>query len=230
MPQNAEFKIENEESEEETQPPEAEEPTGDAGENDGEGLEEVDENAKAELDEAESALKPQTAVTQDSMRVVEAALFLGNKKMAYPELAILAKQTVRKTKGLVEKLADDYATRDDSAVEVAFDAEGAVMQVKPRFISSVSGLSKELELSRKGMRMLSLVAKKGKILQSELRRYFKGDIYGYMTELKELGYVSSEKSGNTRLLKPTTKFFETFQMGTVEKGAPEGNKDAATQA
>lgn len=179
---------------------------------------EEEKDKVAEIDEAEKALQPaeqqtipQTQSKLDALRVIEAALFLGNRTFTYAELAIIAKVQVRKAKEIVETLAREYAGREN-AVEVAFDAANATMQVKPEFLASVAALSKQVELSRKASRMLALVAKKGKILQSELRKYFRGDIYGYMTELKELGYITSEKSGNTRLIKPTTKFYENFQM------------------
>lgn len=188
-------------------------------------LEEIEE-AKAELDEAESALvaSKQATLAQtesaDPMRVIEAALFLGNRKFTYPELAILTKESVRRARTLVEKLAKDFNSRE-SSIELAVDAEGATLQVKPAFLPSVSSLSKNVELSRKALRILALIAKRGKILQSELRKYFRGDVYEYIAELKELGYVVSSKSGNTRLLAATTKFHETFQLGDMPVEAGE---------
>ena len=180
-----------------------------------------------ELDEAEKSLVPKEpeappAVEKpvDALRVVEAALFLGNRKMAYAELAIMAKTSVRRAKDVCVKLQEEYSKREN-AVEVTVDAEGVLMQVKPEFLSSVSALSKQVELSRKAMRILGLIGKKGRMMQSELRKYFRGDIYGYITELKELGYIVSEKAGNTRAIKPTSKFYETFRMaGKAEASAP----------
>ncbi len=96
------------------------------------------------------------------------------------------------------------------------NAQEAVMQVKPDFLSNVAELSKEVDLSRKATKMLSLIAKKGKMLQSELKRYFRGEIYAYVTELKERGYVTSDKAGATRLLRPTEKFKQMFQIAGTE--------------
>ena len=151
----------------------------------------------------------------DPLRVIEAALFLSNKPLAYPELALVAKTSVRRAKELAEKLSAQYAEKE-GAVELVCDAQQATMQVKPLFLGPVAQLSKNVEISRKGSKMLALVAKKGKLLQSELKKYFRGDIYAYIAELKELGYISSEKKGNTRLLKVTEKFRENFQLSGVE--------------
>lgn len=153
------------------------------------------------------------AKKQDAARVIEAALFLSNKPLPYPELALIAKTSVKKAKDLAEKLSKEYAERHTS-IELVCDGQQATMQVKGDFLAPVAQLSKNIEMSRKATRMLALVAKKGKLLQSELKKYFRGDIYAYIAELKQLGYVSSEKHGNTRLLKTTEKFRENFQLGS----------------
>ncbi len=181
--------------------------------------EEENEAHVEEINAAEGALLAgrqstlSDAEKQDPRRVIEAALFIGNRKFTFAELAILSKEHVRTAQRIVDALAKEYASRD-SSIELAVDAEGAMFQVKSEFLNSVSSLSKNVELSRKSLRILALIAKKGKILQSELRKYFRGDVYEYIAELKDLGYVVSLKSGNTRLLKPTTKFHETFQLAT----------------
>ncbi|MBI5228991.1 SMC-Scp complex subunit ScpB, partial [Candidatus Micrarchaeota archaeon] len=87
-----------------------------------------------------------------------------------------------------------------------------IMQVRNEYLGDVSTLSKETELTKKGLKMLGLIVKKKQMLQSELKYYFKGEIYAYVTELKKLGYITSEKYKNTRLLKPTKKFAESFQL------------------
>ena len=149
------------------------------------------------------------------LRVMEAALFLGNKAMAFPELALVAKTSVRKARELAEKLRAEYESRDGS-LEITVSAEGVALQVKNDYLSPVSHMSKEVDLSRKGTKMLSLIAKKGKMLQSELKRYFRGEIYAYIHELKDRGYITSDKHGATRMLKPTEKFKESFQMGGTQ--------------
>lgn len=151
---------------------------------------------------------------KDPARVIEAALFLSNKPLSYADMALIAKTSVKKAKEIAERLSQEYADRDTS-IEMVCDSQQAMMQVKGDFLAPVAQLSKNVEMSRKATRMLALVAKKGKLLQSDLKKYFRGDIYAYIAELKELGYVSSEKKGNTRLLKVTEKFRENFQLGST---------------
>ncbi len=193
--------------------------------------------ASGSIDKSEQTVLAEQA--QDASRVIEAALFLSNKPLAYPELALIAKTSVKKAKDLAEKLSKEYADRH-TAIELVCDAAQVTMQVKGDYLAPVAQLSKNIEMTRKATRMLALVAKKGKLMQSELKKYFRGDIYAYIAELKELGYISSEKSGNTRLLKTTEKFRENFQLGSsgqamIEAAAAKAEtaadaKDAETKA
>ncbi len=147
----------------------------------------------------------------DALRVVEAALFIANRPLAIAELALVAKTTVKKAGELVEELKKELNGRS-SSIEVIVENGQASLQVRPAYLGPVAGLSKETGLSRKATRILALVAKKGEMLQSELKNYFRGEIYAYVTELKNAGYLTAEKKGNTRLLRPTKKFSESFQL------------------
>jgi chromosome segregation and condensation protein ScpB len=188
-------------------------------------VEENPEGAEPEYEDegdlGESALDQLSAAVEqkpglDKKRIIEAALFLANKPLQPAELALLAKCTVREAARFLFALQSDYA-ESASALSVEITATGdrkqeARMQVKSAYLPAVSALSKEVELSRKGLRILALIAKRGQILQSGLKNYFRGEIYEYVTELRERGYIISERKGNTRLLKPTRKFFEHFQQ------------------
>ncbi|MFH0836008.1 MAG: SMC-Scp complex subunit ScpB [Candidatus Micrarchaeota archaeon] len=149
------------------------------------------------------------------LKVIEAALFLGNKFLTFAELAEIAEVKPEEAKAYVFQLRDRYSC-GDAAVEVSVTQEGAVMQVKPELVGSVAQLSKRIELSGKATRILALVAKKGQLLQSDLKNYFRGEIYEYTTELKDKGYIDAKRSGNTRMLKPTQKFYDNFQLSQVQ--------------
>jgi chromosome segregation and condensation protein ScpB len=147
----------------------------------------------------------------DKAKVIEAALFLANKPLAPAELALLAHCTVKQATRFLNSLQADYDEKQ-SALMIEFANNEARLQVRGTYLPAVSQLSKEIELSRKGLKILALIAKKGQILQSGLKNYFRGEIYEYVSELKERGYITAERHGNTRLLKPTRRFFEHFQQ------------------
>jgi chromosome segregation and condensation protein ScpB len=147
----------------------------------------------------------------DKAKVIEAALLLANKPLTPAELALLSHCTVKQATRFIYNLQAEYDERK-SALMIDFANNEARLSVRSEYLPAVSQLSKEIELSRKSLKILALIAKKGQILQSGLKNYFRGEIYEYVTELKERGYIISEKKGNTRLLKPTRKFFEHFQQ------------------
>jgi chromosome segregation and condensation protein ScpB len=148
----------------------------------------------------------------EHLRVVEAALFLVNKPLSFKEISEVAKCKPTDVEDLLELLKQEYESRN-GAVELVVQQETASLQVRPDYLGHVSKLSKEIEVSRKGLKILALIAKKKEMLQKDLKHYFKGEIYAYVTELKNLEYITSERKGNTRLLKPTKKFLESFQVG-----------------
>lgn len=151
----------------------------------------------------------------DRKRVIEAALFLANKPLSPADLAILSHCSVKEASRMIYDLQNEYE-EGKTALQVEFINNEARMQVKSTYLPAVSSLSKEIELSRKSLRILALIAKRGQILQSGLKNYFRGEIYAYVTELRDRGYIISEKKGNTRLLKPTRKFFEHFQQAAKQ--------------
>lgn len=152
-------------------------------------------------------------VALEPKKVIEAALFLSNKPMAFPALALLAKCKVREAGNLVTELASEFDQRA-SSLRILIENSTARLEVRPEFLSRVAPLSRNLEISRKATRILALIASKNGMMQSELKKYFRGEIYAYVRELKDHEYLISEKRGNSRLLKPTKKFHESFQLAS----------------
>ncbi|MFA6330362.1 MAG: SMC-Scp complex subunit ScpB [Candidatus Micrarchaeia archaeon] len=178
--------------------------------------EEEEPQYEEEGDIGQSALDQLSEVAKerpelDKAKVIEAALLLANKPLTPAELALLSHCTVKQATRFIYNLQAEYDERQ-SALMIEFINNEARLQVRSLYLPAVSQLSKEIELSRKSLKILALIAKKGQILQSGLKNYFRGEIYEYVTELKERGYIISEKHGNTRMLKPTRKFFEHFQQ------------------
>ena len=174
--------------------------------------EEKEEEELTDLAKAEGTLELKESPKQelDPVRIVEAALFLANKPLSFKQIASIANVQPEKAKALASSLIPEFASR---SFELVVSDEAAFLQVRPQYLSSVSSLSKEVEMTRKARKILALVAKKGQFLQSDLKHYFRGEIYEYVTELKTLGYVEAKKSGKTRILRPTTKFHDNFQVG-----------------
>lgn len=153
---------------------------------------------------------PPSQIRLEPVRVLEAALFLANKPLSFQQLQDILQVPRERLNVLLRELGDWLPV--ESSIELRVTEHSAALQLKNQYVDRVAKLSKEVELSKKAMKILALVAKKKQFLQSQLKDYFKGEIYAYVTELKTAGYLESKKSGNTRLLRPTTKFYESFQI------------------
>ncbi len=154
-----------------------------------------------------------------AQRVLEASLFMANRSVSFEELARLANiaDEAVVVAGL-EALQSAYE-QNDHAIEIVINTEmrTAAIQVKAKWLASVAQLAGKIELHKKSMKMLALIAKKKELLQSDLRKYFKGDIYEYVGELREKGYIERHKVGHSWKLKPTKKFHEEFQITIAEE-------------
>ena len=181
------------------------------GEDADEGVTDADlEKERANLPELK---QPEANVAPElpPLRVFEAALFLANRPTTYVELSKIIGFPRELCKTMAHELKSEYAGRD-CAFEVVVSEEVVALQVKSAYLDRVSGASKEINLTKKGTRILALIAKKKELLQKDLKHYFRGEIYAYVTELRQSGYVEAERRGQTRLLRPTQKFYDTFQM------------------
>lgn len=169
---------------------------------------EAEENAD---EKAGAGVELQRKADLPLAKVAEAALFLANRELDVRELAKTTGRNAAELRVALEKVRAEYEARD-SPVEL-LEKDGVYsLRVKPVYLEAVGGFSKKSDLSRKATRILALVVKKNGLLQNELRNYFRGEIYAYVTELREAGYLESGRHGNTRLLKPTRKFYEEFQL------------------
>lgn len=146
-------------------------------------------------------------------RIAEASLFMANKPLSFEKLCELTKTSEENLVNALQALKKAYDD-GDNAVEVLVNSEAktASMQIRTKWLPAVASLTEKIELAKKSTKFLALIAKKGELLQSDLRKYFKGDIYEYVGELREKGYLERAKKGHSWILKPTKKFHEEFQI------------------
>jgi len=147
-----------------------------------------------------------------------AALFLANRALSLEEVAIALKVKVDGAEGLVLELQDDLKGSSSPFKVSIFEDPSKLsgsqvrLELEDNYLAAVSHLSKEIEFSKKAQKILALIAKKKELLQSELKYYFKGDIYEAVDDLVNLKYLAWEKYKTTKKLKPTKLFFDRFRM------------------
>ncbi|MEK6953906.1 MAG: SMC-Scp complex subunit ScpB [Candidatus Micrarchaeota archaeon] len=147
-----------------------------------------------------------------------AALFLANRPVSMDELGLTLKLKADDAEGFIAELADDLKAASSPFKVSVFEDPNKLagsqvkLELEDHYLAAVSHLSKEIEFSKKAQKILALIAKKKELMQSELKYYFKGDIYEAVDELVKLKYLTMEKHKNTWKLKPTKLFFDRFKM------------------
>ncbi len=147
-----------------------------------------------------------------------AALFLANRPLTMESLSQTANCKPEDLEGHIAELQDDLKNSNSPfRVNVFEDPEKlsgsqVKLELEERYLQAVSHLSQQIEMSKKAQKILALIANKKELLQSELKYYFKGDVYEAVEELVQRKYLIEERYKTTKRLKPTKLFFEKFKM------------------
>ena len=149
----------------------------------------------------------------DKSTLVEAALYVSGKPVDLKTLAaVIGLRSEEKTREIARKLRALYL-KEDRAIEVLELTDGRfVMQLKPHFAPQVRRLATRQLLTPGPMKTLSFIAYKQPVTQSYLARVRGNLSYGHVKHLQEMGLISEEKLGRTKMLRTTTNFADYFNL------------------
>ncbi|MBI4448149.1 SMC-Scp complex subunit ScpB [Candidatus Woesearchaeota archaeon] len=148
----------------------------------------------------------------DYEKRVEAILFTTGRFMAAEEIAQLCQiGSIGVVKEALEKLRKEYETKD-SALTVYEENNKFKLSIKKEYNYLTSQLLNNTELDGPTQETLAIIAYKQPILQAEVIKIRGNKAYDHIKILKDQEFVTSEKSGRTRLLKLTQKFFDYFDV------------------
>lgn len=152
-----------------------------------------------------------TMTEKNTMRLVEAALFMAGRPMSIRELSESLGTQRKNVVDSINDLISDYAGRG-SALEVFLGREGEVagMRVRDEYLSHVRGLSTLTDVSDGEKKTLALVAFYQPIRQSEVVKIRGNRAYRQLRNLEGAGLVRAEPKGATKMLATTQKFTEYF--------------------
>lgn len=170
---------------------------------------------------------------------VEAALFVTNQPLSALELAEQLGSDPLSVEEALLDLINDYAFRPDTALEIGDDADGYILQVRQEY-QPVAHAMMPMEVPASTLRILSAIAIKGPILQSELVETQGSSVYDAVPELLDRGLVTKNRVGRSYRLNVTQKFYEYFRlvgdkqelrsMVNLLEGEPEAGLKANGQA
>jgi segregation and condensation protein B len=152
--------------------------------------------------------------------IVEAALFITGRPLRASELKELLKASEEDILKTFSELSAEYASRD-SAVEVVFEKNKAIMRIKPELEDAVMFLAPETEMSQAMLKTLAVIAHDEPVTQSKLVKTRGTRVYYYVKKLSDMELVSARKQGRTKILATTNKFKEYFRVDKIPKMAQE---------
>ena len=141
------------------------------------------------------------------LALLEAILFATNEPLSLEQIRKLMKTRSDRLEQLLKALKKKYE-KDESGIFLS-ETGGYKLSVKQEFSSAVSGLAKAY-LSKGLLRVLSIIACHEPVKQADIVRIIGNRTYEYIKELQNMGFIISEKKGNTKILKTTKQFEEYF--------------------
>ena len=141
---------------------------------------------------------------------IEALLFSSGRKMSVEEVAGLCHKSAAEVVQALNELKDKFS--EDSSLMLV--EEGNFWKLTPRedYLHLVRQIVTKTELSKTLMETLAIIAFKYPLKQSDLIKMRTNKAYDHLRELEEMGYITRQKYGRTKLIKLTQKFFEYFSL------------------
>lgn len=150
---------------------------------------------------------------KSKMALVEAALYVTGRPIDLKTLgSVVGFRSEDKTRELARQLKNKYGS-DGSSLEVVELSDGRfVMQLKPQFVRHVKRLASRPLLTTGPMKTLSFLAFRQPITQSYLAKVRGNLAYSHVKQLREMGLITEEKLGRTKVLRTTPNFADYFNL------------------
>lgn len=142
---------------------------------------------------------------------VEAVLFAVGKRISAEEIAKVCRAPAGQVKKALEQLEQEYNSKD-SALMITGSDDYWKINVREKYLPLCKDLISETDLDMQTMETLALIAYSHPCLQSDIIKNRTAKAYDHIKELVEMGFITKEPKGRTRLLKLTQKFFDYFDL------------------
>jgi len=160
---------------------------------------------------------------------VEALLFSSGRKMSEAELSKITSVSPAKLKSALEELKKKHEG-EGSPLVLFNEGDSWKLMTKEKYLSLIQNIVTETELDKSLMETLAVIAWKYPILQADVIRLRNNKAYDHLRELEEAGFIAREKTGRTRTIRLTPKFFEYFDLPPSKAKTQEAFKEIVPQA
>lgn len=149
---------------------------------------------------------------EDIKNKVEAVLFTTGRSLTMQEISQLAGiGSIGLIKDVLTSLREEYGKRVTS-LELINENDRWKLSLKRDYMYLTEKLLTDAELDRPAQETLAVIAFKQPVLQSDIIKIRGNTAYDHIKLLREEGFVLSDKSGRTRILKLAPKFYDYFDV------------------
>jgi len=142
---------------------------------------------------------------------IEALLFSSARRMKTEDIARMCKSRIEDVGPLLAQLKQEYEEKNGS-IQLLRDADAWKLTVRDEHTDVVAQVVSNTELNKAVMETLAVIAFKYPIRQSEIIKIRNNKAYDHLRELEDLGYITRQRYGRTKLIKLTQKFFDYFDL------------------
>lgn len=143
---------------------------------------------------------------------VETMLFTTGSYLGIEDISRLTGiQDLEHLKNVINELVNDYNKRE-GALEIIQQGSQWKIAIKKNYLFLTEKLLKDSELDRPTQETLAVIAYKSPVFQSDVIKVRGNKAYDHISILKNLDFITADKSGRTRLLKVTQKFYDYFDV------------------
>src|SRR3989338_5626817 len=148
---------------------------------------------------------------EDIKKKVEALLFSSGRRMSIEELSKICRIAPDSLKAELGELQEEYKEKASSLM-IVNEGEFWKLTTKEDYLHLVKNIVTKTELTKTLMETLAIIAFKYPIKQADLIKMRTNKAYDHISELEEMGYITRQKYGRTKLIKLTEKFFDYFSL------------------
>ena len=147
---------------------------------------------------------------QEDLNKIEAVLFTTGRFMNIEEISkACGIASTGYIKEVLQKLKEGYEKRSSSLVLTELDGKYK-LNIKKEYGYITNRLISSSEFDNPTTKTLAVIAYKQPVFQAEVIKIRGNKAYDHVHSLLESGLITSEKSGRTRILKVTQRFYDYF--------------------
>ena len=152
-------------------------------------------------------------------RLLEAALFSAGHPVSIEDLSSATGLSSRELPHVLTSLIQSYkemGEKNGTSLEIGLAGDKYVMQVRSQYAHVGQKLA-PMEIPKKLLGTLALIAYHQPIKQSQLRDMIGQKVYDHVGELLDRGLCVARKEGRTKVLSTSQSFPEYFGLSTTDK-------------